>query len=98
MSEQKSLGIGIYRRQQLEGEVIYACGSCGAGGVYHDVVCVNVGCYDPTRKGQFVGEICPNCGSERSRPEPRGVMWSCNFYPASTPKWLMKALEWINRR
>jgi hypothetical protein len=98
MAEKKSLGIGIYRKQQLEAEVIRACRSCGAPGFYHDVPDVNLGCFDPSRKGQYVGEICPNCDSERARPERKGVIWSKHFYPASTPKWLLRGLEWINGR
>lgn len=98
MSKKKSLGIGIWRKQQLEAEVIHACRCCGAPGFYHDVPSVNVGCFDPARKGQFVGTVCPNCGHDRDAPERKGVIWSKHFYPGTTPNWLMRVLEWINRR
>lgn len=96
--QKKSVGAGIYRKQKLEAEVIRACTNCGAPGFYHDVPDVNVGCFDPARKGRFVGDTCPNCHKARTPPEKRGVIWSKRFYPASTPKWLEAALEWINRR
>lgn len=98
MAREKSVGIGIWRKQQLEAEVIRACGNCGAGGKYHDVPDVNVGCFDPSRKGEYVGETCPNCGAERPPIHQLGRIWSKRFYPASTPKWLEAVLEWINRR
>lgn len=98
MKQKKSLGIGIWRKQKLEAEVIRACANCGAPGTYHDVPDVNVGCFDPLRRGQWVGEVCPNCGKDRTPPEKRGTIWSKHFYPASTPNWLMRALEWVNRR
>lgn len=79
MLDQSSL-VPIHRKQALYATVIKACGNCGAGGVYHDVEGVNVGCYDPTRLGQPVGDACPNCGASRVADRDLGEIWHRNFY------------------
>lgn len=73
--QKKSLGIGIIRKQTLNATVIRACTCCGAPGFYHDVPDVNAGCFDPARKGQPVGPVCPNCGEDRPANEDRGEIW-----------------------
>lgn len=68
-------GSAIKPKIGIQAQVIKACGSCGAPGVYKSSadkdwdtvpgIQVNPG---DLRLGQFVGEICPNCGSARSKP------------------------------
>jgi hypothetical protein len=59
----------------IQAQIIRACGRCGAPGVYKSSVdrgwdSVPGVQVDPgdVRIGQFVGEICPNCGAARSKP------------------------------
>jgi hypothetical protein len=59
----------------IQAQVIPTCGGCGAPGVYKSsadhawdsVPGIQVSPGD-VRMGQFVGEICPNCGAARSKP------------------------------
>lgn len=90
MIEQSSL-VAAHRKQALYATVIKACGNCGAGGVYHNVEGVNVGCYDPSRLGQPVGDTCPNCGASRVPDQDLGQIWHKNFY-APLPSLLRHAL------
>lgn len=71
----KVSNIGLLQRATLHATVIRACRGCGAPGFYHDVSGVNVGCYDPARKGQPVGTTCPNCGAAREAIEDKGEIW-----------------------
>ena len=73
---QKSVGVGVIRRQELKATVTRACRHCGAPGFWHDVKGVNTGCYDPTRKNEpITSDVCPNCNELRDAPEDLGVIW-----------------------
>lgn len=76
----KIADIGLISRRTLHATVIRACQSCGAPGTYHDVPDVNVGCFDPARKGLPVGPVCPNCGAPRPEDEDRGEIWRKDYY------------------
>ena len=88
--EQTSL-IPIVRKQKLYASVIRACKNCGAPGFWHNTPGVNVGCYAPdkvTTVGENpVGSICPNCGASREEIEPKGLIWSKNFYAPLPSLW-----------
>src|SRR5262245_24470608 len=64
----------IVSRQAWQATVLRACRNCGAPGHWHATYGVNPGCYDPSRNGQPVGPICPQCGAERPPDEPQGVI------------------------
>lgn len=64
--------IGIDSKAALYANVYRICPHCKAPGHWHDVVGVNVACYDPKRKGEPVGTICPACGKNRPDVEPHG--------------------------
>ncbi len=70
----------VFRKQSLHANVIRACGKCGAPGYWHNIPDVNVGCFAPEKVTQLgmdpVGEVCPQCGTDRDPVEPHGEVWS----------------------
>jgi len=70
----------LWRKQTLNATVIRACSSCGAPGHFHDVSGVNVGCYDPSRINEPVGDVCPCCNAPRPAVEDKGQIWSKEFH------------------
>jgi hypothetical protein len=85
--------IGI-TRSSLEGKLIYACKHCRAPGVYHNSEHIKAGwpgCYDPTRDGQPVGDVCPNCLRLRSGDKNLGEL------KASIPLWVWNTVLGFKR-
>lgn len=72
MTEQAhNITFGITRKS-LHATVIHACPQCGAPGV--------------DKKGQPVGDVCPNCGGKRKPDRNLGEL--C----ASMPLWIWNAV------
>lgn len=68
--------------ERIEHSLVLACKVCRAPGTYHSHESIRAGwpgCWSEELHGQKVGDICPNCGSDRPAEVSLGVIHERHF-------------------